>query len=82
MTLIWWKAFFVHCTQHNDIILYKQNLSDTIYACMEMSKQSYTECMLMPFKRFQDYMDWKVKLEEEKQKKINEEMNKHGKSFK
>ncbi len=36
----------------------------------------------MPFKRFQDYMTWKVKLEEEKQKKINEEMNKHGKSFK
>jgi len=49
---------------------------------MEMSKQSYTECILMPFKRFQDYMTWKVKLEEEKQKKINEEMNKHGKSFK
>jgi hypothetical protein len=49
---------------------------------MEMSKQSYTECILMPLKRFQDYMDWKVKLEEEKQKKINEEMNKHGKSFK
>ena len=49
---------------------------------MEMSKQSYVECLSMPYKRFKDYMEWKVKLEDEKQKKINEEMNKHGKSFK
>jgi len=49
---------------------------------MEMSKQSYGECMSMPFKRFQEYMEWKAKLEDEKQKKINEEMSKHGKSFK
>ena len=49
---------------------------------MEMSRQSYGECLLMPFKRFQDYMVWKSKLEDEKQKKINEEINKHGKSFK
>lgn len=49
---------------------------------MEMSKQSYDECMSMPLNRFQDYMKWKSKLEEEKQKRINEEMNKHDKSFK
>jgi len=49
---------------------------------MEMSKQSYVECMLMPFKRFQDYMIWKGKLEDEKQKRINEEVGKHGKSIK
>jgi hypothetical protein len=48
---------------------------------MEMSKQSYVECILMPYKRFQDYMIWKSKLEEEKQKKLNEELGKHGKSF-
>ena len=46
-----------------------------------MSKQSYVECLLMPFKRFQDYMTWKTKLEEEKQKRIDEEIGKHGKSF-
>jgi hypothetical protein len=47
---------------------------------MEMSGQSYVECLLMPFKRFQDYMVWKGKLEEEKQKRMSEEIN--GKSFK
>jgi len=48
---------------------------------MEMSRQAYVECLSMPFKRFQDYMIWKSKLEDEKQKRINEEMGKHGKSF-
>lgn len=49
---------------------------------MEMSKQSYVECLFMPYKRFGDYMEWKAKLEAEKQKKMDEEMSKHGKSFK
>jgi len=48
---------------------------------MELSRQSYVECILMPYKKFQDYMKWKSKLEEEKQKHIKEEMSKHGKSF-
>lgn len=39
---------------------------------MEMSKQSYFEATLMPVKRFNDYLRWKVKLEEEKQKTIEE----------
>jgi len=48
---------------------------------MELSGQSYVECLFIPYKRFQDYMIWKTKLEEEKQKKLGEEMGKHGKSF-
>jgi hypothetical protein len=43
---------------------------------MEMSKQSYADIMLMPVKRFQDYMKWKNDLEDEKQKMILEEVNK------
>jgi len=78
---IWWKTFFVHCTQHNDIVKYKDDLNESIYTCMEMSHQSYSECMLMPFKRFQDYLIWKSRLEEEKQKRINEEIKVNGKSF-
>lgn len=43
---------------------------------MEMSKQSYHETMLMPVKRFQDYMKWKSDLEDEKQRLILEEVSK------
>lgn len=70
----------MHYTQHDDIIKYKQDLSELIFSCMEFSKQSYVECMLMPYKRLQDYMLWKSKLEDEKQKNIKEEMGRYGKS--
>ena len=43
---------------------------------MEMSKQSYNDVMVMPVKRFQNYMKWKNDLEEEKQKMILEEVKK------
>ena len=51
---------------------------------MEMSKQSYDECMSMPLNRFQDYMKWKSKLEEEKQKRKTPagKLNKKGKPLK
>jgi hypothetical protein len=48
-------------------------MSENIFACMEMSHQSYIEVVAMPVKRFYDYLKWKAKLEEERQKKIEEE---------
>ena len=44
--------------------------------CMEMGKQSYSETMSMPVTRFYNYLKWKIKLEDEKQKMISEEVNK------
>jgi hypothetical protein len=32
----------------------------------------------MPVKRFQDYLKWKTQLEEEKQKRLEEETKKYG----
>ena len=78
MILIWWKAFFVHCSQHDEIFSFKKELAENIYSCMEMSKQSYIEVMFMPVKRFQDYLKWKTQLEEEKQKRFEEESKKYG----
>ena len=66
----------MHCMKPEDIIKYKNEINETIYACMEMSNQSYIEVCNMPFKRFQDYMSWKVKLQEETNQKIQEEINK------
>jgi len=44
---------------------------------MEMSNQSYLDITMMPVKRFNDYLKWKVKLEDEKQKTI-EELSRSG----
>jgi hypothetical protein len=45
---------------------------------MEMSKQSYIETIEMPVQRFQDYLKWKTRLEEDKQKRYEEEAKKYG----
>lgn len=72
--MIWWKTFFVWCTQSDSINKYRVTLDKNIYSCMEMSKQSYQEVMAMPVKKFYDYLKWKSDLEEEKRKMIQEEI--------
>jgi len=66
----------VQSTNHDAVIDYKRTLTENIFTCMEMSKQSYVEVMNMPVKRLYDYLEWKVKLEEEKRKMMDEETNK------
>jgi len=41
---------------------------------MEYSKQSYLDVLSMPVKTFYDYMKWKVDIEEDKAKSLQEEM--------
>ena len=45
---------------------------------MELGKQGYFDVVTMPVKRFKDYLKWKSKLEEEKQKKYDEEVRKNA----
>ena len=54
---------------------YKNSLKEDIFACMEMGKQPYNVIMQMPIKRLRDYLKWKTKLEEEKQKMMENETN-------
>jgi len=68
----------VHCSQHDEIFSFKKELAENIYSCMEMSRQSYIDVILMPVKRFQDYLKWKTQLEEGKQKRLEEETKKYG----
>lgn len=39
---------------------------------MEMSKQGYCESVLMPVKRFYNYLKWKTDLEEDRRKMLEE----------
>ena len=76
LILIWWKAFFVQYTQHNEIERYRNSLAENIFSCMELSQQSYIEITLMPVKRFYDYLKWKSSLEIEKEKMLEEGIKK------
>jgi len=51
-------------------------LEEEVFACMERSKQSYAEVMLMPVKKLENYLRWKVRLEDEKEKALEETLNK------
>jgi len=68
----------VKSTQHNEIAEYRQILHDNVFSCMEMSKQSWIDTMMMPVKTFSDYLKWKSTLEEEKKKLMEEEAAKGG----
>lgn len=68
--------------QQNNVEDYRKALAADIYTCMELSRQSFVDVVNMPVKKFYDYMKWKTNLEEEKQKRIDEETKKQsGKSF-
>lgn len=43
---------------------------------MEMSTQSYPDTVDMPVNRFQNYLKWKAKLEDDKKKALDEEIAK------
>jgi hypothetical protein len=66
----------VQSTNHDEVDKYKRELTENIFSCMEMSKQSYIEIVNMPVKKFYDYLSWKIRLEEEKKKIMDEENNK------
>ena len=53
-------------------------LESNIFACMEMSRQGYSEVSNMPIKRFYNYLKWKTDLEEDKKKMVDEEISKRG----
>ncbi|GIU69031.1 MAG: hypothetical protein KatS3mg002_0267 [Candidatus Woesearchaeota archaeon] len=68
-------------SKHDEIDKYRKELEEMIFIVMETSRQSYIEVIQMPVSRFKNYLHWKIKFEEEKRKKIEEEMEKsqrHG----
>jgi hypothetical protein len=68
--------------QQNSVENYRKSLAADIFTCMELSRQSFVDVANMPIKKFYDYLKWKTDLEEEKQKRIDEETKKQsGKSF-
>jgi len=49
-------------------------MQTNIFSCIEMSNLSYFDIMIMPITRFHNYLKWKVDLEEEKKKLIEEKI--------
>lgn len=72
--MIWSVNFLEWYTQTDKINSYLKDLKETVFSCMELSRQSYNEVMSMPIQKVYDYMRWKIKLEEDKQAIMKENM--------
>ena len=72
LILIYSKTFFVWCTDYDSITEYTKTMNENIFACMELMKQPYMDIMHMPIGRFQQLLKWKSKLEEEKEKQMQD----------
>lgn len=70
--MIWSRTFFVWCTQSDLQNKFREELEENIFACMEMSNQSYRDISFMPLQRFYNYLKWKSKLEEDRRNTIEE----------
>ena len=57
---------------YDSIETYKKTLDDNIFTCMEMSRQSYQDVVMMPVKKMFDYLKWKSSLEDSKRKILQE----------
>jgi len=55
-------------------------MNENIFSCIELTKSPYSDIMYMPINRFYDFLKWKAKLEEEKQKQMEEEFKSVGKA--
>lgn len=53
---------------------YRSSIKEEIFSCIELGKQTYGDILSMPVKRMRDYLKWKYKLEEEKRKHMEENL--------
>jgi len=61
---------------YDGITKYREIMDENIFSCMELTKQNYESIMVMPIKRFNDFLKWKLKLEEDKENLMKEELAK------
>ena len=73
--MIWSNNFLGWYIHHNRIEEYKRSLFDKICFTIENLKINYESIMIMPVKRLEDLIKWKISLESEKTKLISDNKN-------
>jgi len=58
--------------QYKDIDNFKNVLYENVRSLMELMKESWSSIMMMPYKFFLDTLKWKIDLEDEKRKRLEE----------
>lgn len=71
---IWSSNFFDHCTNDKEIDRYNKQLKENVFLAIELGRMSYVDIMRMPVKRLEEYIDWKIKFDTDKEKRKSEEL--------
>lgn len=70
------SSFFAWLQHPNEIDKYQKNIDENVRSLMEMMNVAWDTIMYMPYKFFMDTLKWKVDLEEEKKKRMEEKAGK------
>jgi len=57
--------FFDQSTNNKYVNTYVKTLEENIFLTMELGKQQYPAIMSMPVQRLDNYLEWKIKFDEE-----------------
>ena len=60
-----WNNFFGQLSNEVAIDTYTSTLEDNIFLAIELGKLSYDSIMKMPVNRFYNYINWKIKFDED-----------------
>ena len=76
--MIWSITFFVWYTSSSsddNIDKFRRNWDEEVFSAIELLKQPYDSVMNMPVLKLKNILRWKTKLEEDKEKLIQEIKN-------
>ena len=72
------RSFFGWLSEASSIDKFKRSFDENVRSMMELMNQQFPSIMEMPYKFFIDTIKWKVDLEEEKRKKMEEQTKVRG----
>ena len=75
MTWIWSITFFAwytHSSSDEEIDKFRQNWNEEVFSAVELLKQQYDVVVNMPVQKLKSLLQWKNRLEKEKERVIKE----------
>jgi len=66
--LIWCTSFFEQSTNEKYQEAYLKRARENIFLAMELGKLSYCDILQMPVNRLEEYLTWKIRNDQEREK--------------
>ena len=74
--MIWCASFFEQSTNEKYQEAYLKRHRESIFLAIELGKLSYGDILQMPVNRLEEYLTWKIKHDQEREKSKAESLGK------